>query len=115
MQEHAAAAALQDPRFPPVRPEEVAALRIEISRLTPPQRLAYAAPEELPSRLRPGVDGVILQDGWRKATFLPQVWEQLPRPEDFLTHLCAKMGASPELWRRKKLDVFTYQVEAFEE
>lgn len=115
VQEHAIAAALQDPRFPPVRPEEVPSLQIEVSRLTPPVRLEYRTPAELPALLRPGVDGVILQDGWRKATFLPQVWEQLPEPESFLSHLCAKMGASPDLWRRKTLDVFTYQVEAFHE
>ncbi len=115
VQEHAIAAALNDPRFPPVREEEVSDLRIEISRLTPPRRLRYADPADLIRQLRPGVDGLILQDGWRRATFLPQVWEQLPEPETFLSNLCLKMGAAPDLWRRKPLEAFTYQVEEFHE
>ncbi len=115
VQEHAIAAALQDPRFPPVRPAEVSQLQIEISRLTPPQPLPYTDPETLLQKLRPGVDGVILQDGWRKATFLPQVWQQLPQPEAFLSHLCLKMGAAADCWRQKPLQVFIYQVEEFHE
>ncbi len=115
VQEHAVAAALHDPRFPPVREEEIANLRIEVSRLTPPQRLPYTDPDDLLRQLRPGVDGVILQSGWRRATFLPQVWEQLPQPEAFLSNLCLKMGASPDLWQRQPLEVFTYQVEDFHE
>jgi uncharacterized protein len=113
--EHAAAAALQDPRFPPVRKQEVSLLQIEISRLTFPQPLEYASPDELPLRLRPGVDGVILRDGMRRATFLPQVWEQLPSPQEFLSHLCQKMGSSSSLWRQKVLRVSIYQVEEFSE
>jgi AMMECR1 domain-containing protein len=58
---------------------------------------------------------VILQDGPRRATFLPQVWQQLPSKEELLSHLCAKMGASPTLWKTKMLDVQTYQVEEFSE
>jgi AmmeMemoRadiSam system protein A len=115
VREHAAGAALQDYRFPPVTPDEVGELEIEISRLTPPQPLQYHKPDELLTRLRRGVDGVILRDGPRRATFLPQVWEKLPDPEDFLNHLCTKMGASPNLWRFKPLQVFTYQVEEFHE
>jgi AMMECR1 domain-containing protein len=65
--------------------------------------------------LKPDVDGVILRDGIRRATFLPQVWEKLPDPAAFLSHLCQKMGAPSDLWRRKILQVFTYQVEEFEE
>mgnify|MGYP001133555819 CR=1 FL=1 len=115
VQEHAKAAALQDYRFPQVRPDELSQIAIEISVLTPKTPLQYATPEDLPHLLRPGVDGVVLQDGFRKATFLPQVWDQLPQPAQFLAHLCQKMGASPELWRRKLLTVFTYQVQEFHE
>jgi AMMECR1 domain-containing protein len=61
------------------------------------------------------VDGVILQDGFRRATFLPQVWEKIPAPEHFLSELCLKMGAPADLWRRKPLDVSIYQVEEFHE
>ena len=113
--EHSAAAALQDPRFPPVNSQEVPQLHIEISRLTLPQPLQYLSPEELPQLLRPGIDGVVLRDGIGHATFLPQVWEQLPSPQDFLSHLCQKMGASSTLWRQKVLRVSTYQVEEFSE
>lgn len=115
VREHAVGAALQDYRFLPVDASELEHLEIEISRLTPPQPLSYETPEELLDRLRPGEDGVILRDGLRRSTFLPQVWEKLPDPVDFLDHLCAKMGASPGLWRYKRLEVFTYQVEEFHE
>lgn len=113
--EHAVAAALDDFRFPPVTPYEVSRLVIEISRLTVPQPLQYEHPQDLPNRLKAGSDGVILRDGIRRATFLPQVWEKLPDPVEFLSHLCQKMGAPADLWMRKLLQVFTYQVEEFQE
>jgi uncharacterized protein len=115
VREHAIAAALNDYRFTPVRPLEIPHIRIEISRLTFPQILAYKTPGELLAGLRPKVDGVILRDGSRRATFLPQVWEKLPEPEVFLAHLCQKMGASPDLWQRRLLQVQVYQVEEFSE
>lgn len=113
--EHAAAAALDDYRFPPVVAFEVSHLLIEVSRLTTPQPLEYQNPGELLEKLRPGLDGVVIRDGVPRATFLPQVWDKLPAAEDFLAHLCQKMGAPPDLWKRKPLQVFTYQVEEFNE
>lgn len=113
--EHAVAAGLQDYRFPPVSAEELRQIEIEVSRLTIPQPLPYTTPEGLVESLHPGIDGVVLRDGIRRATFLPQVWDKLPDPVEFLDHLCAKMGADPGLWRRKKLDVLVYQVEEFHE
>jgi len=115
VREHAVASGLQDYRFPPVRAEELNLIEIEISRLTLPRPLMYTTPETLVEMLRPGIDGVVLRDGMRRATFLPQVWEKLPDPAEFLEHLCAKMGADPGLWRRKKLEVLVYQVEEFHE
>ena len=115
VREHAVAAALQDYRFPPVQPGELPGINIEISRLTQPKNLDYAAPRDLATALRPNIDGVILKDGFRRATFLPQVWEKLPDPAEFLSHLCLKMGASPDLWMHKKLEVQIYQVEEFHE
>lgn len=115
VREHAVAAALQDYRFPNVGPEELPQIAIEISRLTTPVPLEYSTPEDLLSKLRPGIDGVVLRDGARRATFLPQVWEKLPDPADFLGNLCYKMGAAPDLWRKKHLDVLVYQVEEFHE
>jgi AmmeMemoRadiSam system protein A len=115
VREHALAAALQDYRFPTVRPEELPLIQIEVSRLTLPQLLAYTNADDLLAKLRPGVDGVILRDGARRATFLPQVWEQLSDKMEFLSHLCAKMGAPANLWRQKHLEVEIYQVEEFHE
>lgn len=111
--EHAVAAALQDYRFPPVQPVELAEIKIEISRLSIPQDLEYETPDDLIQKIRPYVDGVTLLDGMRRATFLPQVWEKIPDPSRFLSHLCQKMGAPPDLWRHRKLKVQTYQVEEF--
>jgi len=113
--EHAVAAALEDYRFSPVSERELPDIEIEISRLTDPQPLAYASPAELAARLRPGVDGVVLRDRFRRATFLPQVWQQLPEPERFLDHLCQKMGAPRDYWRNNPLTVEIYQVEEFRE
>ncbi len=115
VREHAAAAALEDYRFPPVQPDEIDKLKIEISRLTVPSPLPYETPDDLLDKIRPGVDGVVIRDGFNRATFLPQVWEQLPTKEAFLSHLCRKMGAPDDLWKTKKLNVLTYQVEEFHE
>lgn len=115
VRQRAAQAATQDQRFARVRPSEVDSIHIEVSRLTKPVPLSYSDPAELPELLRPQVDGIVLSDGIRQATFLPQVWEQLPDPAEFLNHLCQKMGAQSDLWRRRVLQVETYQVEEFEE
>jgi AmmeMemoRadiSam system protein A len=115
VREHAVAAAMDDYRFPPVQPEELSEISIEISRLTIPTPVEYNSPEELIQRLRPGKDGVILHDGIRRATFLPQVWEKIPDTGLFLSQLCMKMGSPPDAWRRKKLSVEIYQVEEFHE
>jgi uncharacterized protein len=115
VQEHALAAAFQDPRFPMVTKADLPRIRIEISTLTPRTPLKYKSPQDLVAKLRPHIDGVILQDGLRKATFLPQVWDKLPDPEVFLAHLCMKMGAPENLWCQKPLEVFIYQVQDFHE
>lgn len=111
--QHAASAAMEDYRFNPVRPHEVPLLQIEISRLTRPEPLEYEQPEDLLRLLCPKRDGVVLRDGFQRATFLPQVWDKLPDPAAFLSHLCQKMGAPSDLWRRRKLQVEIYQVEEF--
>jgi len=113
--EHASAAAVEDYRFTPVRPGELDALMIEISRLTVPKPLTYGDPSEIPSLLRPKIDGVVLRDGMRRATFLPQVWEKIPEPEEFLNHLCWKMGLPGDYWRTRHLEVLIYRVEEFSE
>jgi AmmeMemoRadiSam system protein A len=115
VREHAIAAAFQDYRFPPVQANEIKDIEIEISHLTFPEELKFENPADLPQLLRPNIDGVVIRDGMRRATFLPQVWEKIPDPEEFLEELCMKMGSSADLWRRKKLDVMIYQVEEFRE
>jgi AmmeMemoRadiSam system protein A len=115
VREHAVAAALQDPRFPPVSENELGRISIEVSRLTAPHPLEYSSSEDLIIKLRPKMDGVILKQDHRRATFLPQVWEKIPDPAEFLNNLCQKMGARPNLWRDAKLLVEVYQVEEFHE
>lgn len=115
VREHAVAAALRDSRFRPVVESELSRIRLEVSRLTVPHLLEYSSGEDLLIKLNPHVDGVILKDDFRRATFLPQVWEKIPDPADFLDQLCMKMGASRKLWRDAKLQVYVYQVEEFHE
>lgn len=116
MRRHAINAALHDHRFPKVTAEEVDELQIDISVLTPPQNLEYKDDENLVQKLRPHVDGVILKaPHGAGATFLPQVWDQLPITEMFLDHLCRKAGLPENSWRSGQLTVETYQVQHFEE
>lgn len=114
VREFAAKAAFEDPRFPPVTDTELSDLQYSVSILTDPVPLD-APPEEYPTRLRPGIDGVILIIGGRSSTFLPQVWEDLPNPEEFLKHLCLKQGAPPDAWRRPDTRLLTYSALVFGE
>ncbi len=111
---NAVAAALRDPRFPPLDKEELAHVRIEVSVLGMPRKLCVDNEAELCARLRPGVDGVILQWGQHRATFLPQVWEQLPNASEFLAQLKRKAGLPADFWH-PDLHVSIYQVEMFRE
>ncbi|MBW2088119.1 MAG: AmmeMemoRadiSam system protein B [Deltaproteobacteria bacterium] len=108
-------AAFHDPRFPALKANELDRVDIEVSILTQPQRLEYGDSKDLLSKLRVHVDGVILSKGTSSATFLPQVWEQLPRPDQFLSHLCMKAGLPADDWKKSRLDILTYQVQYFEE
>ena len=91
-------AAFRDPRFPPLSPSERAGLEISLSILGPPEEIAFASEEELIAALRPGEDGVILEEGKRRGLFLPAVWESLPEPAEFLRHLKRKAGLPPDHW-----------------
>jgi AmmeMemoRadiSam system protein B/AmmeMemoRadiSam system protein A len=113
--ENARSAALRDSRFEPVTPREVDQLEIEISVLTEPQPLFFSSSADLLRKLQPGVDGVVLQIGRHSATFLPQVWEQLPDKVDFLNHLAEKAGCASTAWRQPGTSVFIYHVECFKE
>jgi AmmeMemoRadiSam system protein A len=115
VRENAVAAAFSDPRFPPVSAGDLSDLRVEVSVLSSPEPLSYDGAEDLIARLRPGVDGVVIERGWNRATFLPQVWEKLPDPHEFLQHLCLKAYLPADAYRHAGLDVYTYQVEKFGE
>ncbi len=115
VQQNAVGAAMHDPRFPPVSPQEVGELTIEISVLSQPEPLRYDGVADLCRKLRPGVDGVVIEQNWHRATFLPQVWEKLPDERQFLQRLCLKAGLTPDAYSRGDLDVYTYQVEEFQE
>ncbi len=115
IERNAVNAAFHDPRFPPLKAEELDWVDIEVSILTEPKPLEYRDSKDLLSKLRVNVDGVILRKGPASATFLPQVWEQLPQAEKFLSHLCLKAGLSPDAWKKGHLDILTYQVQYFEE
>ncbi len=88
--QNAKSAAFRDPRFLPLKSDEFDKLEFEISLLTPPEKVSYKTVEELKSKIRPNIDGVILQLGFNKATYLPSVWEQLPSFELFFSSLCQK-------------------------
>jgi AmmeMemoRadiSam system protein A len=108
-------AAFNDPRFPPLTAVELEEAEIEISILTKPRKLEYSDGNDLVKKLRPDIDGVIISQGVARATFLPQVWEQLPRPEDFLAQLCCKACLPSDAWRQGDLEVSIYQVQYFHE
>jgi AmmeMemoRadiSam system protein A len=115
VRDNAINAAFHDHRFSPLSPEELSTVHLDISILSQPKPLEYEDAEDLLAKLRPGIDGVILRDGSRSATFLPQVWQQLTSAEQFLGHLCRKAGLPQEIWKDRKLEIHTYQVQCFEE
>jgi AmmeMemoRadiSam system protein A len=108
-------AAFNDPRFSPLTLKELERVCIEVSVLSPAKPLIYENTQDLLVKLRPGRDGVILHKGSARATFLPQVWSQLPRPEEFLGHLCLKAGLPADSWKREILSIDTYRVQSYEE
>lgn len=95
---NAVAAALRDPRFAPLSAPELDRTEVEVSLLSPMQALAFDSEAEALARLRPGIDGVVFEYGSRRSTFLPQVWEQLPRVDDFMAQLKRKAGLPAGFW-----------------
>lgn len=115
VKDNAKHAAFNDSRFSPLSYEELKHATIEISILTRPEKLDYTDADDLISRLRPEIDGVIIKKQDQSATFLPQVWQQLKDPQAFLMHLCMKAGLPSDEWKSGDLCVYTYQVQLFEE
>jgi len=110
--EHAYTSAFRDFRFPPVALFELDGLQISISVLSSPEPLPVSDEEELIARLRPGVDGVILEEEDSLATLLPSVWESLPDPAQFLRQLKRKAGLPADYWS-KRIKVSRYTAEQF--
>jgi AmmeMemoRadiSam system protein A len=111
---NARAAAFNDTRFPPVEPGELPEIAVEVSLLSAPEPLACAGEAEALRLLRPGVDGVVFEYEEHRSTFLPQVWEQLPDPRDFLDHLRHKAGLPPGFWA-PEVRLSRYGVQKWEE
>lgn len=112
--DNAFAAAFRDNRFPVVAGEEVNQLQIEISVLTPAEPIAFSSESGLLDAIEPHVDGIVLQDGNFRSTFLPSVWAQLPDKREFLQHLKLKAGLGIDYWSQS-LRFFRYRTISFEE
>ena len=115
VKENAMHAGFDDPRFSPVTFQEMKSITIEISILTKPTPVNFQNADDLKKQLKPGVHGVILTHGHHRATFLPQVWDQLPGMEDFLGHSCQKAGLEKTCWKDAKTAVEVYEVAVFSE
>lgn len=111
--DNAFAAAFRDSRFPPLGPDELALMAIHLSLLTAPEPIQCAGENDLLTQLQPGIDGLILKEGGRQATFLPSVWESLPDKSNFLKHLKNKAGLPSQYWS-DSLRFFRYRVDFIE-
>lgn len=107
---NACAAALRDSRFPPVTPDEVDELDIHLSLLTPAEAITFSSETDLIPQLRPGIDGLILEEGMLRGTFLPAVWDSLPDPKAFFQHLKIKAGLPATYWSNT-LKIYRYRTE----
>lgn len=114
--ENAKKAAFEDPRFPPLEENEMKNVRIEVSVLSTPRKIELKTEAELLVFLKKNKLGLIIEKGLSKATFLPQVWDELSDPVDFLTHLCVKAGLSSNEWRNPAdLSISAYSAFHFSE
>jgi len=112
--ENAFSAAFRDPRFPELREDELERIEIEISILTPSTAMEFTDENDLLSQIQEGVDGLILEDGYNRGTFLPTVWESLPDKQDFWKHLKMKAGLPVSHWS-DTLKVSRYHTISFSE
>ncbi len=95
---NAVAAAFRDSRFSPVEPRELDDLEIEVTELSAPEPMSFTSEADALAQLCPGEDGIVLRSGDRRATYLPQVWESLPEPKDFIAQLKRKAGLPEDFW-----------------
>ncbi len=111
---NARSAAFRDPRFSALSEAEYARCSVEVSLLSVPEQLSYSDDNDLRGKIRPGIDGVIIQKEGRSATFLPQVWEELPDFDQFFAHLGLKAGIGADVLSHHP-EIYTYQAEHFED
>jgi len=110
--ENAFNAAFCDPRFAPVRQADISTINLDLSVLGTPELLEFGSEQELLKQIRPGMDGLIFEDGLNRGTFLPTVWESLPERLDFLQHLKIKAGLPTDYWS-DTVKVWRYTTECF--
>lgn len=108
--ENAFSAAFKDPRFPPLKKSDFKDITIHISILSEPEIMSFISEEELIAQIRPNIDGLILECGSRKGTFLPSVWETIKTPSHFLQHLKQKAGLAKHYWS-DQIKVYRYTTE----
>lgn len=111
---NAVAAAFHDPRFAPLTADEFNGTRVEVSLLSPAHQLIFNSEKDALSQMQPGEDGLIFEYKWHKATFLPQVWEELPQAQEFFEHLKSKAGLPPKFWS-EDIKLSRYSVQKWQE
>lgn len=114
VRQNAIAAAFRDTRFDPLKESELALTRVEVSLLSTQQPLSFESEADALAKLRPGVDGVVFVCKHHRSTFLPQVWEQLPHPQQFMAHLKRKAGLAEGFWS-PEVKLFRYTVDKWKE
>ncbi len=111
---HARAAAFSDPRFSPLTQEEFPHVHVEVSVLSPLQKISFKDESDALLKIRPGADGIVFQEGHHRSTFLPQVWEKLPAPKMFMAHLKRKAGLPGDFWS-EDVELYRYTLIKWEE
>jgi len=114
VRENALAAAFRDPRFSPLAAGEFGITRVEVSLLTAPEPMVFDDEVHFMAQLRPGFDGIVFQYGRHRSTFLPQVWESLPEPNQFMQQLKRKAGLPPDFWH-ETVSIARYEVTKWKE
>lgn len=111
---NARAAAFKDPRFAPLTAAELEYTEVEISLLSPMQELYFSSEQDALAKMQPDIDGIVFEFGRYRSTFLPQVWEQLSEPAEFMAHLKYKAGLKPDFWAAE-VRLYRYTVSKWKE
>jgi len=108
-------AAFSDNRFKPITKDELKNIKIEVSILTEPAKLLSKSRQGILDKIVEFKHGIVMINNMNEGVFLPQVWEQLPKKEDFLNHLCLKACILPEMWHDKDTEIYLFEVQKFKE